>query len=131
MTLTVTKHNIKPAVDVFHKNMQPESPYTLTIKLYRKPRSLNQNSLFHAICSIIASETGMDASLIKEGVKEQYGIKERVALAKEVLEVPKPSHLCDTQEMSLLIDGAIYEAAGLGIDVLIYQQEWEQLQNSA
>ena len=130
MTLTVTKHNIKPAIDVFHKNMQPGSPYTLTIKLYRKPRSLNQNSLFHAICSIIASETGMDASLIKEGVKEQYGIKERVALSMETLEVPKPSHLCDTQEMGLLIDGAIYEAAGLGIDVLIYQQEWEQLKDS-
>ncbi len=47
------------------------------------------------------------------------------------MEVPKPSHLCDTQEMSLLIDGAIYEAAGLGIDVLIYQQEWDQLKDGA
>ena len=101
-------------------NDLPEKIYMLELKNYYKSRTLNQNSLFHALCQLIARETGMDPSLIKEGIKEQYGVRVDVTIGDHKVEVVKPSHQCDTAEMARLIDGVMYEAAELGIDTTEY-----------
>ena len=107
--------------------MKKGRPYTLDIKPWHKSRTLPQNALFHAILDEIAIESGMDASLVKDAIKEQYGVRVRIELKDGPVIRPKPSHLCDISEMGKLIDGATYEAAYLGIDVEAYKTEWEQI----
>ena len=111
----------------FLPTMKKGRPYTLDIRPYRKPRTLPQNALLHAIIGEIGRNENMDPEMVKAGIKEQYGVRHRVQMRHGPVEVVKPSHLCDTREMGCLIDGAIYEAAYLGIDVLGYKTEWEQI----
>lgn len=70
----------------------------LEITKWRPRRSLPANAFFHALCGEIARITGMDASLVKEGIKQVYGARERY---KDKL-IPKPSHLMDSEEMAQL-----------------------------
>ena len=86
----------------------------LAVEIHKwKPRrSLPQNALFHALCSEISRLTGMDADLIKEGIKDQYGPRMRWHDRLVV----KPSHLCDAEEMGELIRGAEVELADAGGD---------------
>ena len=86
---------------------------TLEVKPYKPRRSLSQNALFHALCAEIARITGMDASMVKEGIKQAYGVK--VKALHGVL-VPKPSHMMDTPEMADLIRGAEIELIDAGGD---------------
>lgn len=102
-------------------------PYIVTVKEARPRRTLNQNALFHAIIGEISRDQGADFDLLKEGIKERYGVRERVTFGNKVYEVAKPSHLCDTVEMGKLIDGALLEAAELGIDVLSYRVDWNEI----
>jgi hypothetical protein len=84
----------------------------ITVKKWRPRRSLNQNALFHALCGEIARITGMDAELVKEGIKEQYGAKVKY---HDRL-VAKPSSMMDTGEMTELIRGAEIELIDAGGD---------------
>lgn len=86
---------------------------TLEVKPWKPRRSLAANALFHALCDEIARLTGMDATMIKEGIKQAYGVK--VKALHGVL-VPKPSHLMDTPEMNDLIRGAELELIDAGGD---------------
>ena len=89
----------------------------IEMKEWRKDRTLPQNALFHAIVGEISAETGMDFELVKAALKEQYCPKLAMPLANgDVALVPKPTHLLDTREMGRVIDGALAEAAFLGID---------------
>lgn len=106
-----------------HKDM----PLRVELKQWHKERTLSQNSLFHAVVGEIAKETGMSPDIVKQGIKEQYG--EKVPGWKGRM-MPKPSHLCDTKEMGQLIDGAIYEAAFLGIDVEYHERMLMEVRNN-
>ncbi len=86
---------------------------TLILSPWKPKRSVNQNAYFHAICGEIARVTGMDRELVKQGLKEQYGARERW---KDRL-VAKPTHLMDKSEMAELIRGAEVEAGEAGVDL--------------
>lgn len=112
-----------PAVYLF-AHQYKDVPWKVELKKWQRKRTLNQNSLFHAIVGEIAIHTGMDPELIKEGIKEQYGPQ---IIGWKGKTMAKPSSQCDTSEMGALIDGAILEAAELGIDVLYQKRQWDEL----
>jgi hypothetical protein len=99
-------------------------PWKVELRKWHRERTLSQNSLFHAIVGEIARNTGMHPELVKEGIKEQYGPK---MMGWKGSTMPKPSSDCDTVEMGSLIDGAILEAAELGIDVRYHAKLWGEL----
>ncbi|MCF7945934.1 MAG: hypothetical protein K9L24_03680 [Spirochaetia bacterium] len=115
-----------PDVHEFFKHHK-DMPLRLELKRWRRERTLSQNSLFHAIIGEIAKNTGMCPEIVKQGIKEQYG--EKVPGWKGRM-MPKPSHLCNTKEMGQLIDGAIYEAAFLGIDVEYHERMLMEVRNN-
>jgi hypothetical protein len=96
----------------------PEGRVTVEIKPWKPRRSLPQNALFHALCGEIARITGMDSTLVKEGVKDLYGPK--IPGIHDRL-IPKPSHLCDKLEMADLIMGAEVELTEAGGDPRMIQ----------
>jgi hypothetical protein len=49
-----------------------EKPHLVTIKTYRKGRSLPQNALMHKWFEIISDETGNTAEEVKEALKEMF-----------------------------------------------------------
>ena len=96
----------------------PEGRVTVDIKPWKPKRSLPQNALFHALCGEIARITGMDSTLVKEGVKDLYGAKIPGIHGRLI---PKPSHLCDKLEMADLIMGAEVELTEAGGDPRMVQ----------
>ena len=106
-------------------NKFPDRTYLdIEIKKHKEIRTLNQNAFFHHLCGWLGHELGMDASLIKDGIKERYGV--RVKVFGEY--VPKPSHLCNKfEEMNALIEGCFIEAGEQGIDTREKVLEWEQI----
>ena len=90
----------------------PEGRVTVEIDKWKPRRSLSSNAMFHALCGEIARLTGMDRELVKEGIKEQYGPR----MKYHDRMVVKPSHLCDTGEMTELIRGAEIELLDAGGD---------------
>ncbi len=58
---------------------------TVTVKTRRKPRSLAQNSLFHAYCGIIADETGNSLESVKSTLKMIYAQKPMLDKEGEVI----------------------------------------------
>lgn len=76
---------------------------TITIKAYKKKRSLDANSYFHVLVGKIADATGNSKVYIKNKLIAEYG-------------------QYDTDEMSKLIDGTVYEAKELGIETMTPNQ---------
>jgi hypothetical protein len=89
----------------------------VSVRKYRRNRSLDQNALFHGlICREIAKHTGHSVDEIKEILKFKFA---RV-MGDDGLEYIKPTHLMDTREMSDLCERAVEWAAeflGLAIDL--------------
>ena len=96
----------------------------IDVKKYRAIRTGAQNRFFHSVVGYVAFKLSMDATLVKEGVKEMYGYKVKALRGKLV---PKPSHLCNKfEEMSALIEGCFIEAGAQGVDMRPYVLRWEQ-----
>jgi hypothetical protein len=98
-----------PGVDVWARDIGEEW-LALEVKLWKPRRSLPQNAMFHAICGEIARLTGMDAGLVKEGIKQAYGPR----MEYHGMPVPKPTHLCTGAEMADLIRAAEVELVEAG-----------------
>ena len=97
--------------------------FTITIKRWRERRTITQNNFFHLLCDHLGHRLGMDPALVKEGIKQQHGYKERFG---DVL-VPKPSSMCNKfEEMSALIEGCFIEAGEQGVDMREFIAEWEE-----
>jgi hypothetical protein len=82
--------------------------YVAEFKIYRKPRTLPQNRLFHAILNCLIKETEAGAYTFDE-LKEIFLIKYspyhvKVLEGKEFV-IKKRSHELNSKEMTVLIDG--------------------------
>ena len=88
----------------------------LDVSVWKPPRSLDQNAMFHGLCREIARATGNDAELVKEAMKEQHGTRMRYG---DTL-VVTPTHLMAPLEMSELIEATIAEAVECGADIREY-----------
>ena len=97
---------------------------SVEVKKWKPIRTLTQNKFFHLLCQYLASELKMDMALVKEGIKERYGV--RVKVFDKL--VPKPSHLCNKfEEMSQLIEGVFIEAGEQGIDMTDWIKQWMEI----
>lgn len=117
---------------------------SLKVKPYRKKRSLDANAYFWVIVGKIADKLNSDIYKIYIDLLKSYGVFTHIVVKKHVVEKIKSewrycevqgevlvngsvgvqimcffgSSTYDTKEMSRLIDGAVYEAKELGIEVL-------------
>ena len=124
----VTRFIIHPdEVGVFQHDMsqyKPDDLLTIEVKKYKPLRTLTQNAFFHKTVGYLAWKLGMDAGLVKDAIKRDYGYKAKDYKGKYI---PKPSHLCNKfEEMSALIEGCFAEAGEQGIDMREYVIKWEQ-----
>jgi len=97
--------------------------FNIEIKRWKPRRTITQNNFFHLLCDYLGHELGMDAALVKEGIKQIYGCK--IKFRDEL--VPKPSSMCNKfEEMSALIEGCFIEGGEQGIDMRDFIREWEK-----
>jgi len=122
----VTPADVESARVFYSDKVKKVIPLQLTVEKWRRKHTKNQQGLLHAIIGEIAKETGMDGDLIKDGIKQQYGVKVEWKGAR----FPKRSRDMDVLEYGMLIDGAIAEAGEQGIDVRNYKHEWEEFKKN-
>lgn len=128
----------------------------LSIKIdkYREKRSLNANALCWKVCAEIANMLRSDKDSVYLEMLKRYGQSEIVSVLSTVdvsgyfkyydtfgtgyvkgkefthYKIYKGSSEYDTREMSILLDGIIDEAKGMGIDVMseselaLIKNEW-------
>lgn len=87
--------------------------WTVTIAPYRKKRSLEQNSMFHALAAELAEHTGESPARMKDILKAECGLWEVSKITGK--EYPKPTSEYSTAEMSDLCDRIWSWAADFGI----------------
>ena len=91
----------------------PESrKWTVTIAPYRKKRTLEQNSLFHALAGELADQTGESPARMKEILKAECGLWEVSKITGK--EYPKSTTEYTTAEMTDLCDRIWAQAAEWG-----------------
>jgi len=98
--------------------MQIVTPQEVTIKPYRKKRSLSQNAYLHMILGIIADETGNSIEDVKEAYRDMFLGKVAVSLGGEERIVGRSTTKLNTQEMNDLLDKIrAHAATELGINL--------------
>lgn len=119
---------------------------SISIKKYRKKRSLNANSLCWKLCTEIANILRSNKDNIYIEMLKRYGQSEVVSVRADIdvsgyfkyydvfgtgyvngnefthYRVYKGSSEYDTREMSILLDGIVDEAKALGIEVMTEQE---------
>lgn len=113
----------------------------LEIKRKTKKRSINANNFFWKLCSLIAAEIHSDKDCVYEIMLKRYGqyidiecepytapkVRELFRISEVIQDKYEQaekivvrgylgSHLYDTKEMSVLINGAVSECKEMGID---------------
>lgn len=97
--------------------------YFAEFKVYRKPRTLPQNRLFHALLNCIVRDTEIGRGFTPEELKEYFIKKYSPSYVKEIagqeIFFQKRTSRLDTKEMTVLIEGVyrdgveIFEASYL------------------
>jgi hypothetical protein len=96
--------------------------FVAEFKMFRKPRTLKQNNLFHMLLTCITKESEVGRQYTVEELKEyflgQYApwyVKEMFGKEKIFY---KRSHNLNTKEMTVVIDG-VYKEAVVNFDVYL------------
>lgn len=89
-------------------------PYTLVIKPFHVPRSLDQNKKMHAMIGELADFCGYSRNRMKEIVKNEFGPKEVVEVGQRVVDITKGTSDYDVHEMSEMIERLYQLGAELG-----------------
>ena len=145
-------------VDMEPKELYPLQvmPLTITIKKYRKKRSLDANAYYWQLIEKISAAVGNAKPVVHNMMLRRYGVLKQIDGENLMIFLPdtdeaqkkafmdefyhfkptsltkiaddgrvfraylllKGSHEMDSQEMSVLIDGAVMEAKDLGIETL-------------
>lgn len=90
--------------------------WQITVKPFKKKRSLHQNALYWKWLGIIAVETGNDPDDLHEIFKQQFLIPVEVEFAGEVTSLRRSTTKLNTQDMSAYMDKVnAFAASQLGI----------------
>ena len=102
-------------------------PYEVSIKVYRKKRSIRQNSLYWLWLNAIADETGATADSLHRYFKDTYLPKRQVKIMGKKIQEPISTKELDTKQFSDYTNHIEVEAADIGI-VLIHPEDqlWDQ-----
>ena len=98
----------------------------ITVKKFRRKRSIDANAYFHVLVGKIADEMAISKARCKNILIGRYGQPELLDDGSEAVmkaNVPvewiyRGSHTYDTKEMSALIDGTVAEAKDQGIETI-------------
>lgn len=151
LSLTV---NEKQTAMTLYDNLHDCEKLSIKIDKYREKRSLNANALCWKVCTEIANVLRSDKDSVYLEMLKRYGQSEIVSVLSTVdvsgyfkyydtfgtgyvkgkefthYKIYKGSSEYDTREMSILLDGIIDEAKGMGIDVMseselaLIKNEW-------
>lgn len=143
LTLSIT--NKAAAMQCFDELKDVEK-LDIEIKKYREKRSVNANSLLWKLCNEIANVLRTDKDSVYLEMLKRYGQSSVVSVLSTVdvsgyfkyydifgtgyvngkefthYKIYKGSSEYDSREMSVLLDGVIDEAKGMGIEVLSEQE---------
>lgn len=152
LTLSISNRN---AAMQAYDDLKDIEKLDIEIKKYREKRSLNANALCWKLCNEIANVLRTDKDSIYLEMLKRYGQSSIVSVLSTVdvsgyfkycdifgtgyvngkefthYKIYKGSSEYDSREMSILLDGIIDEAKGMGIEVLSEQElsliksEWE------
>ena len=152
LTLSITN---KAAAMQAYDDLKDVEKLAIEIKRYREKRSLDSNSLLWKLCNEIANVLRTDKDSVYLEMLKRYGQSSVVSVLSTVdvsgyfkyydvfgtgyvngkefthYKIYKGSSEYDTRSMSILLDGVIDEAKGMGIEVLSEQElsliksEWE------
>ena len=153
LTFTLTQ---KQPIDDLKAIIANKKLLAIECKEYRKKRSLDANGMLWAICTQIANAIKSSKDEVYLTMLERYGVFTHVIVKPEAVERIKQewrtcrvlgevtvngktgvqiqcyygSHLYDSKEFSVLLEGVISEAREMGIEVISEQdkqlliQEW-------
>ena len=153
LTFTLTQ---KQPIDDLKAIIANKKLLSIECKEYRKKRSLDANGMLWAICTQIANAIKSSKDEVYLTMLERYGVFTHVIVKPEAVERIKQewrtcrvlgevtvngktgvqiqcyygSHLYDSKEFSVLLEGVISEAREMGIEVISEQdkqlliQEW-------
>lgn len=151
LSLTV---NEKQTAMTLYDNLHDCEKLSIKIDKHREKRSLNANALCWKVCTEIANVLRSDKDGVYLEMLKRYGQSEIVSVLSTVdvsgyfkyydtfgtgyvkgkefthYKIYKGSSEYDTREMSILLDGIIDEAKGMGIDVMseselaLIKNEW-------
>ena len=97
-----------------------DKPYTVSIKRFHRPRSLDQNKKLHAMIRELALHCGYAESQMKEIVKAQFGPMKAVKIGdRREVSHPKGTSEYTVQEMSDFMERLYQLAAEIG---LVFQE---------
>ena len=143
LTLSIT--NKAAAMQCFDELKDVEK-LDIEIKKYREKRSVNANSLLWKMCNEIANVLRTDKDSVYLEMLKRYGQSSVISVLSTVdvsgyfkyydvfgtgyvngkefthYKIYKGSSEYDSREMSILLDGVIDEAKGMGIEVLSEQE---------
>lgn len=151
--LSLTVNEKQTAMNLYDELHDCEK-LSIKIDKYREKRSLNANALCWKVCTEIANVLRSDKDSVYLEMLKRYGQSEIVSVLSTVdvsgyfkyydtfgtgyvkgkefthYKIYKGSSEYDTREMSILLDGIIDEAKGMGIDVMseselaLIKNEW-------
>ena len=78
-------------------------PKLLEVKRYRPPRSLPQNAKLHVMIGELADHTGYSPSELKEWLKLEYGIYQKITISGKSANIPLSTASYTKQQMAELI----------------------------
>lgn len=143
LTLSITN---KAAAMQAYDDLKDVEKLDIEIKKYREKRSVNANSLLWKLCNEIANVLRTDKDSVYLEMLKRYGQSSVVSVLSTVdisgyfkyydvfgtgyvkgkefthYKIYKGSSEYDSREMSILLDGVIDEAKGMGIEVLSEQE---------
>ncbi len=79
-------------------------PYTVTIKRFVRPRTLDQNKKLHAMLGELADHCGYSDAEMKDWAKAELELTKVIQIGSNVCEVPLPTSEYTVQQLSDLID---------------------------
>lgn len=134
--LVIPFNNFKEVSDELQELVDKKEVVVVKIEEFKSKRTLNQNRLYWKLVNKIArtidaSDTEVHIQMLRDygtlkGVYEVLGgeINERYAdkIEKNIYAVYKGSSDMDTKEFNKLIDGVIYEAKELGLEISEYER---------
>ncbi|MGI9293454.1 MAG: recombination protein NinB [Pseudomonadales bacterium] len=92
-------------------------PYTISIKRFFRPRTLDQNAKFHAMISDIAQHIGYERpEYIKDYVKDAYGYRKTVVIDGKPRSIPMSTADYNVDQFTNIIDRLYQLGAELGVE---------------
>lgn len=92
-------------------------PYTINIRRFYRPRTLDQNSKFHAMIHDIAEHIGYERpDDIKDYVKSEFGWKKTVKIGNNIADIPMSTTEYNIEQFGFMIDRLYQLGAELGVE---------------